>query len=88
MAIVFGFGGVRDFDGVLTIDPHLPSRWNSLAFSLRFQDRQLRVRLTHDDEQYLLEEGDPLEVFVRGCCHRLLRGHTLDLPVPPAAGDT
>ncbi len=48
MALVFGFGGVRDFDGRLTIDPHLPGRFESLAFSLRFQDRQVRVSLSHD----------------------------------------
>ena len=52
MAPVFGFGGVRDFDGELTIDPRLPRRFRSLGFSLRFHDRQLRIRLSHDDEQY------------------------------------
>ena len=46
MALVFGFGGVRDFDGELTIDPRLPARFRSLGFSLRFHDRQLRIRLT------------------------------------------
>jgi alpha,alpha-trehalose phosphorylase len=66
MAMVFGFGGVRDFDGVLTIDPHLPARWGSLAFSLRFHGRQLRLHLTHELETYLLADGEPLEVVIRG----------------------
>jgi alpha,alpha-trehalose phosphorylase len=66
MALVFGFGGVRDFDGQLTIDPHLPQRFRSLAFSLRFRDRQLRVCLTHEDESYSLDEGEPLDVIIRG----------------------
>jgi alpha,alpha-trehalose phosphorylase len=66
MALVFGFGGVRDFDGTLTIDPRLPQRFRSLTFSLRFRDRQLRVRLTHEDESYSLDEGEPLEVVIRG----------------------
>ena len=60
MALVFGFGGVRDFDGDLTFDPRLPKRFRSLAFSLRFHDRQLRIRLDHDDERYSLDEGEPL----------------------------
>ena len=83
MALVFGFGGVRDFDGQLTIDPRLPRRFRSLGFSLRFHDRQLRVRLSHDDEEYSLDEGDPLEVVIRGTRHRL----TIDSPIhtqPPA----
>ena len=51
--LVFGFGGVRDFDGALSIAPRLPTQWRSLAFSLRFGDRQLRIELTHDEERYL-----------------------------------
>ena len=66
MGLVFGFGGVRDFDGQLTIDPHLPRRFASLGFSLRFHDRQVRVQLTHERERYSLTEGEPLDVVVRG----------------------
>jgi alpha,alpha-trehalose phosphorylase len=71
MALVFGFGGVRDFDGRLTIDPHLPGRIERLAFSLRFRDRQVRVSLTHGEERYVLTDGEPLEVVVRGETHQL-----------------
>jgi alpha,alpha-trehalose phosphorylase len=84
MALVFGFGGVRDFDGQLTIDPRLPQRFRSLGFSLRFHDRQLHVRLSHDGESYSLQEGEPLEIVVRGERHLL----TPDRPVhtrPPSA---
>jgi alpha,alpha-trehalose phosphorylase len=79
MSLVFGFGGVRDFDGQLSIDPRLPRRFTGLAFSLRFRDRQLRVRLSHDAERYLLEEGEPLEVSIRGERHRLAVGDPLHL---------
>jgi alpha,alpha-trehalose phosphorylase len=79
MAMVFGFGGVRDYGGVLTIDPHLPARWGSLAFSLRFHGRQLRIRLTHDQETYVLDDGEPLGVVVRGRRHLLTRGHPLEV---------
>jgi alpha,alpha-trehalose phosphorylase len=65
MALVFGFGGVRDRDGHLVIDPHLPAAWRSLEFSLRFHDRQIRIALTHDREEYNLIDGDPLEIIVR-----------------------
>ena len=43
--LVFGFGGVRDFDGQLSIDPRLPTAWRSLSFPLRFRNRQIRVEL-------------------------------------------
>jgi alpha,alpha-trehalose phosphorylase len=78
-ALVFGFGGVRDFDGRLTISPHLPHAWESLAFSLRVRDRQLRIHLAHDEERYMLDEGDPLELSIRGQRQMLRNGHPLSL---------
>jgi alpha,alpha-trehalose phosphorylase len=86
LALVEGFGGVRDFDGRLSLDPRLPRTWTSLSFSLRFCDRQLRVTLAHDEERYVLDEGDPLEVTIRGTPQRLVRGTALALAPSPAAG--
>ncbi len=79
MGLVFGFGGVRDFDGQLTIDPRLPARFRSLGFSLRFHDRQLRVYITHEHERYELTEGEPLDVTIRGGCHTLVRGAAVEI---------
>ncbi len=79
MALVFGFGGVRDFDGRLTIDPQLPRRFDNLRFSLRFRDRQIRVSLTHETETYLLDSGHRLEVTIRGETHHLHPGQPLTL---------
>jgi alpha,alpha-trehalose phosphorylase len=73
-SLVFGFGGVRDFDGDLTFEPALPRVWSSLSFSLRFRDRQIRVRLTRDEEHYVVDEGGPLEITVRGEQHTLTPG--------------
>jgi alpha,alpha-trehalose phosphorylase len=79
MGLVLGFGGVRDFDGRLTIDPRLPARFRSLGFSLRFHDRQLRIRLTHDCERYELTEGEPLTVVIGGGSRELVVGAPLEL---------
>jgi alpha,alpha-trehalose phosphorylase len=79
MALVFGFGGVTDFGGRLRFEPRLPRRFSELSFSLRFCDRQLRVHLGHSTEQYVLSEGDPLEVEVRGTTHRLTMHAPLEL---------
>ena len=87
-ALVFGFGGVRDHDGHLTISPRLPVPWRLLEFSLRFRDRQLRVRLTHDAERYELETGPPLELAVRGERVLLEPGRALVREGPPAPSPT
>ena len=82
-SLVFGFGGVRDFGGRLSFAPRLPRGWKELAFSLRFCDRQIRVQLTHDEECYLLDEGAPLEVTIRGEPHLLSPGTAVAIILPP-----
>jgi alpha,alpha-trehalose phosphorylase len=84
MALVFGYGGVRNFDGRLTIDPHLPAHIERLAFSLRFHDRQIRVTLGHERERYQLDEGDVIDVIIRGKLHTLEAGAPLSLDLPGA----
>jgi alpha,alpha-trehalose phosphorylase len=84
LALVYGFGGVRDFGGRLTFNPHLPKAWQKLEFSLRFRSRQLRISLSHDEERYLVDEGAALEVTIRGAAYRLERGE--ELLLKPDAG--
>ena len=83
-SLVFGFGGVRDFEGRLSFDPRLPRAWNDLAFPLRFRGRQLRIKLSHDEERYLVEKGDPLNVLVRGESHLLSPGTPIVIKLPLA----
>jgi len=79
-ALVCGFGGVRDERGELSITPRLPRAWAALGYSLRFRDRQLRIELGHHEERYLLEDGDPIELTIRGAPQRLEPGRTLVIP--------
>ncbi len=82
-SLVFGFGGVRDFDGRLSFTPNLPRAWTELTFSLRFCDRQIRVRLTHNQERYLIDEGEPLQVSIRDEPHLLTPGTPLAIKLSP-----
>jgi alpha,alpha-trehalose phosphorylase len=66
MALTYGFGGMRDHGGVLRFDPRLPDGWDRLEFPLRFRERSLRVTLTPGHIRLTLEEGEALEVAVRG----------------------
>ena len=82
-ALVFGFGGVRDYDGQLSFTPALPRSWTQLAFSLWFRGRQIRAQLSHDEEQYLLDEGDPLKIIIRGEPHLLTPGTAVAIKSTP-----
>jgi alpha,alpha-trehalose phosphorylase len=85
MALTYGFGGLRDFDGQLAFDPRLPSPWRSLRFPLRFHDRRIEVELTHEHIALRLTEGEPLTVRVRSQELELPFGETVTLATPADA---
>ncbi len=61
MALVHGFGGMRDYDGDFSFDPRLPKDWERLRFRLTIRGRRLEVDVTPDATGYTLREGDALE---------------------------
>ena len=65
MALTYGFGGLRDYDGQLTFDPRLPRAWQRLSFALRFRRRRLEVELSHERMVFTIVEGKPLTFRVR-----------------------
>ncbi len=83
MALVYGFGGMRDHGGQLSFDPRLPTGWRSLAFTLRFRGRTLRVTLAGTRLTLLLADGEPLEVTVRDEPVTLHAGQPVDRDGPP-----
>lgn len=66
MALTYGFAGMRDHGGQLSFRPQLPQSWHELRFSLRFHARQINVTINHDHEEFVLLEGDPITIIVRG----------------------
>lgn len=66
MALVHGFGGLRDFDGEICFDPRLPEEWSSLRFSLRIRGSRVDVEVTHERLTLQLRDGPDLRVSVRG----------------------
>ncbi len=65
-ALVYGFAGMRDHDGVITFDPRLPASWEELRFALTLCGARVRVRLASGEIGFTLETGDAVGVAVRG----------------------
>jgi alpha,alpha-trehalose phosphorylase len=65
-ALVYGFGGMRDYDGNLTFDPKLPAEWPELRFRLRVRNTRLRVRVCPESIRLEVLQGDPVTVTVCG----------------------
>ena len=46
LALVAGFGGLRDFDGEVRFDPRLPAGWDRLRFRVEVRGQRLEVDMT------------------------------------------
>jgi alpha,alpha-trehalose phosphorylase len=58
IALVAGFGGLRDTDRKLSFDPHLPRDISRLCFNLRWHGSRLKVTVGRDEATYALRDGD------------------------------
>ncbi|WP_346536812.1 glycoside hydrolase family 65 protein [Micromonospora sp. DPT] len=59
IALVSGFGGLRDHDGTLSFSPRLSSRLSRLEFSLQWRSLRLRVDVRPHQTTYSLRNGGP-----------------------------
>ncbi len=64
-ALVSGFGGLRDDEGMLALDPHLPDGISCLRFRLRWRDFRLMVNVDHENATYTLRDGPHGELTIR-----------------------
>jgi alpha,alpha-trehalose phosphorylase len=62
LALVAGFGGLRDHGGELFLHPQLPPHWESLTFRLRWRDARLKVHVHRDNVVYELLGDDVKEL--------------------------
>jgi alpha,alpha-trehalose phosphorylase len=56
-ALIAGFGGLRDREGLLAFDPALPDGLAELAFSIRWRGVRLRVEINHQQVTYAVHNG-------------------------------
>jgi alpha,alpha-trehalose phosphorylase len=62
IALVAGFGGLRDHNGVLTFQPQLPPAIHRLAFAIRWRGATVQVAIAPDEVTYTLRDGQPVEI--------------------------
>ena len=80
LALVAGFGGLRDFDGELRFDPRLPTSWDRLRFRVEVRGQQLEVDMTPGRTTYTLLSGPGLLIEHRGEMLRVAPGVPVVMP--------
>ena len=65
-ALVYGFGGMRDYAGEISFDPRLPEAWGELSFRILVRGDRLQVTVRQDSISFAVDEGCVVKVTVRG----------------------
>ncbi|MDM4722252.1 glycoside hydrolase family 65 protein [Micromonospora sp. WMMA1363] len=91
IALVAGFGGLRDHDGMLSFAPRLSSQLSRLEFSLQWRGMRLRVDVRPEQTTYALRNGgsdNMLELCHHGERVRVTCAEpvTVAIPVPEVSG--
>jgi alpha,alpha-trehalose phosphorylase len=85
IALVAGFGGMRDHDGVLMFAPRLPEGITRLSFTIRHRGQRLRVTTDAREATYVLFDHDSqVRLLHHGTEFTVRSGEPLTAPVPPA----
>jgi alpha,alpha-trehalose phosphorylase len=83
LALVCGFGGMRDGHARLAFAPRLPEQLTRISFGILWRGCRLRVTITADDATYTLGSDAPsLELTHHGEVVRLEPQQPVTLPVP------
>ena len=74
LALVGGFGGLRDGDGEVRFDPRLPAEWTRMRFRVEVRGQLIEVDMRPGETTYRLVEGRGLLIEHRGEQLRLKPG--------------
>ena len=56
-ALVYGFGGFRDYEGRYSINPRLPDGWEELVYRITLHGCRIRVAIRRHSVELVVEEG-------------------------------
>jgi alpha,alpha-trehalose phosphorylase len=82
-AVVAGFGGMRQLDGLIAFAPRLPEALTRIALRLRWRKSRLRVVITPGRAEYQVRDGDPLELQHYDEKIQVAPGTPVIRPIPP-----
>jgi len=66
MSVIKGFGGMQIKDGKLHFNAYIPDQWKAYSFRLEFRGRVIKVKVSKEKTEMILESGEPLEVVNSG----------------------
>jgi alpha,alpha-trehalose phosphorylase len=81
MVAVYGFAGMRDYNGKISFRPNVPPPIDRLRFPLIIREQKLVVDIQGDTATYLLREGAGITIHHEDREVRLTKGEPVSLPI-------
>ncbi len=66
MSVVYGFGGMKIKDRMLSFEPGLPDSWEALSFKILYRGRTLKIQINKKQVSIENLEGEALDLFLAG----------------------
>ena len=83
LSLVYGFAGMRDYEGRLSFNPGLPEPWKRLRFRLIVQGRSLEIDIGKQSVAYTLHSGPDFSITHRGTETLLSTGKQVTVDISP-----
>jgi maltose phosphorylase len=71
MSVIYGFGGMRVREGLLSFEPRLPANWEALSFKILYRGRILKVKILANRVTIHNEMGEEMDLHLAGSRVRL-----------------
>ena len=84
LALVAGFGGLRDHEGAPSFAPRLPAGLARIAFRMLLHGKHLKVEVTPNEATYTWDGEEPLTVLHHGELLDLAPKEAVGADIPPA----
>lgn len=65
LSLIKGFGGLRVEEGGLRLNPFIPDQWKSYSFRIEFRGSVVKVKVSQNEIEALLESGSPVSVNLK-----------------------
>jgi len=66
MSVIYGFGGMKIKDGLLSFEPLLPGNWEALSFKILYRGSTLKISIDKKKVSIQNLEGEGVELFLLG----------------------
>lgn len=80
LSMVYGFAGMRDYDGILDFQPNMPDHWNGFSFRVLWKGTALHLAVGRQETIYSLPGGGTVSFSHCGQPQQLSGTQTVTLP--------